>query len=92
MVALSLVTGTTVTYKFPKGNSKFYIDSRLFSFSRKALVAGGPSLFLMTEILSCIMLYFALDPLTEIMVYESSGLFISFADRYIDPACAFTVR
>ncbi|KIW86671.1 uncharacterized protein Z519_12726 [Cladophialophora bantiana CBS 173.52] len=67
------------------------IDSRIFLFCGKALAAGGPASLLLTEALSCIMLYCALDPLMEMMVYQPSGSFICFAYHYIDPAWAFTV-
>lgn len=67
------------------------IDTKLIFFSGEALAAGGPGTLLLAEALSCAMLYFILDPLTEMMLYEPSGSFISFAYRYTDAAWAFAV-
>ncbi|KAJ9601890.1 histidine permease [Cladophialophora chaetospira] len=64
---------------------------RLFLFNGDALTAGGPASILLSEVLTCTMFFCALDPLTEMMIYQPSGSFISFAFHYIDPAWAFTV-
>ena len=67
------------------------VDGRLFLFAGDALTAGGPASLLIMEVVTCMMLCCALDPLTEMMVYQPSGSFISLAFHYIDPAWAFTI-
>ena len=71
--------------------SDMSVDGRLFLFAGDALAAGGPASLLLTEVMTCMVLYCALDSLTEMMVYQPSGSFISFAFHYIDPAWAFTI-
>lgn len=67
------------------------IDSSLFLSCGKALAAGGPGSLLLTESLSCIMLFCAVGSLSEMTLYQPSGSFIAFAFRYTDPAWAFAV-
>ena len=55
------------------------------------MAASGPGSILLAETISCAMLFCALDPVAEVMIFQPSGSFISVAHRYIDPAWAFTV-
>ncbi|KAF2015672.1 hypothetical protein BU24DRAFT_369562 [Aaosphaeria arxii CBS 175.79] len=66
------------------------VGSGIFIGIGKALADGGPGNMILAYLMVCVLVWAVLQTLSEMtIIFPTSGNFIDYADRWVDPALAF---